>query len=59
MDSEFIMFLLVLPNHFSGLPIMSPLDLLYRGHPDPVTSELVWLKWVRSKGSVIARKICM
>lgn len=38
---------------------MSPLDLIYRGHPDPVTSELVWLKWVRSKGSIIAKKICM
>lgn len=38
---------------------MSPLDLLYRGHPNLVMLELEWLKWVRSQGSVIAGKICM
>jgi len=45
MDNDFITFLLMLPSTFGGLPIMCPLELLYRGHPDPVTSELVWIKW--------------
>lgn len=48
MSPDFLSFLLLLPSNFGGLPIMSPLKLLYRGHPDPLTSELVWMKYLDS-----------
>lgn len=57
MDNNFITFLLLLPSSFSGLPIMCPLELLYRGLPDPVTSELVWLKWLSTERIPMAQKI--
>jgi len=57
MDNNFIRFLLILPSSFSGLPIMCPLELLYRGLPDPVTLELVWLKWLSTERIPMAQKI--
>lgn len=36
---------------------MSPLELIYRGHPDPVTSELYWLKWLCLEGIALAKYI--
>lgn len=57
MSHEFLMFCLLFPSSFGGLPIMSPLELIYRGHPDPVTSELVWLKHLGSRGCSTAKVI--
>jgi len=57
MDNDFISFLLMLPSSFSGLPIMCPLELLYRGHPEPLTTELVWIKWLASNDVIEAQKI--
>lgn len=57
MDHSVIMFFLLYPSCVGGFPIMSPLDLIYRGHPDPVTSELYWLKWLCSRGITIAKFI--
>lgn len=56
-DNDFILFLLLMPSTLNGLPIMCPLDLLYRGHPDPVTGELMWLKWLASEGVLTVQKI--
>ncbi|KAF5201617.1 Rna-directed rna polymerase l, partial [Thalictrum thalictroides] len=56
-DNDFISFLLMLPSSFSGLPIMCPLELLYCGHPDPSTAELVWVKWLTSCEILEAQKI--
>lgn len=59
MDNTLIMFMLVFPSCLGGFPIMCPLELIYRGHPDPVTSELFWLKWLCQQGSSIAKLIMM
>lgn len=57
MSHEFLLFCMLLPSSVGGLPIMSPLELVHRGHPDPVTSELVWLKHLGDRGCVTAKVI--
>lgn len=43
-SKEFKLFLLVLPKDFGGYQTINYLEFLFRGHPDPLTSQLLWLK---------------
>lgn len=41
--------MLIVPPECGGLPITPFTSLLYRGHPDPITSSLYWLKKLSMK----------
>ncbi|UHM27656.1 MAG: RNA-dependent RNA polymerase [Fushun ischnura senegalensis lispivirus 1] len=43
MNLELISFLLCFPKDFGGYPTLSPLNIMYRGHPDPVVNDVEWL----------------
>ncbi|UHK03027.1 MAG: RNA-dependent RNA polymerase [Guiyang lispivirus 1] len=44
LDSELLLFFNILSKDFGGYPIMPFTEYLYRGHPDPLTGYLFWLK---------------
>jgi hypothetical protein len=37
-----------LPKEYGGFPVIPFTEMIYRGHPDPVTSGLEWMKSVAS-----------
>lgn len=56
LTDEFLLFITILSKDFGGYPIMPFTEYLYRGHPDPVTSYLVWLKHL-ARSIPIAEKL--
>lgn len=44
------------PN-FGGLTILNPLEYLYRGHPDPITSYTTFLQLLIESGDVKSHKL--
>lgn len=44
-SNNFLIFLQIIPKDYGGFPVMCFFDYIYRGHPDPVTSWLTWLKF--------------
>ncbi|QNM37835.1 RNA dependent RNA polymerase [Frankliniella occidentalis associated mononegavirales virus 1] len=54
--NENTLFLMTLmPTDFGGYPVMPFTDFMYRGHPDPLTSHLVWLKEVAAEDPTAKR----
>ncbi|AJG39115.1 RNA-dependent RNA polymerase [Sanxia water strider virus 4] len=43
-DEHEVIILMTIPKDMGGLPITNFLDYKYRGHPDPLTSQLLWLR---------------
>nr|WPV62272.1 MAG: RNA-dependent RNA polymerase [Jingmen rodent lispivirus 1] len=56
LDDKLLLFLNLFPKDYGGYPIMCFLDYLYRGHPDPITSHLTFLKLVQDE-EMIAKQI--
>ncbi|QWY81613.1 MAG: RNA-dependent RNA polymerase [Arlivirus sp. XZN142933] len=55
-NDDFLILVFLISKDFGGLPIMPLTDLLYRGHPDCLTSYLSWLKSI-SDEVPMAKKI--
>ncbi|APG78697.1 RNA-dependent RNA polymerase [Hubei odonate virus 10] len=47
LDLPFFIFLFSFPKDFGGYPSLNPFGMIYRGHPDPVTNDIEWLKVIR------------
>ncbi|QPL15300.1 RNA-dependent RNA polymerase [Hemipteran arli-related virus OKIAV95] len=44
LDYNLKMFFAIFPKECGGLPIQSFINYLFRGHPDPISADLLWLK---------------
>jgi hypothetical protein len=56
-DVKQLFLIFALSNDVGGYSVISFPDFLYRGHPDPLTSYLVWVKFLASTNSQFKR-IC-
>ncbi|QXV86525.1 RNA-dependent RNA polymerase [Arlivirus sp. virus] len=54
-DVHFLLFLNMYPKDYGGYPVMCVFDYLYRGHPDPITSWLTWLKYASKYNGMALR----
>lgn len=55
LTEELQLFVLILPKAFGGYPVTSFLEFLYRGRPDNLTSQLLWLKSLKPLGDLVLR----